>query len=109
MVSTCPRDNVKYPDKLQFDVLIPPASVTVGVKVVAWHNPPPTVAVVSAGHVIAGGMRSTTVTENKQLVLKPATLTAVQFTVVVPSLNVDPLETLHETVGMPSASVAPTL
>ena len=50
-----------------------------------------------------------TVTGNKQLVLKPATLTAVQFTVVVPNLNVDPLEALHETVGMPSASVAPTL
>jgi hypothetical protein len=48
-----------------------------------------------AGQVIAGGCVSLTVTVNEQLAVLPLVSVAVQFTVVVPFGNVEPLAGLQ--------------
>jgi hypothetical protein len=51
------------------------------------------------GQVMAGFSVSLTVTEKLQLAVRPDESVAVQLTVLVPLLNVEPLAGLHTTVG----------
>ena len=61
---------------------------------------------ISAGHEIVGGTVSVMVTEKVQVPVLPLTSVAVTVTIVVPTLNVDPLAGLKMIVLIPQLSVA---
>jgi hypothetical protein len=84
-------------------------SFMVGLKVTTAEQLPGSVlTVMLAGHVIVGGILSTTVTVNEQLAVLPAASLAVQVTVVVPMAKAAPLagaQTAAPTPGQLSVGV----
>src|SRR6185369_2104069 len=88
-------------------VAVPQLSVAVVEKVTLLEQlPPAPFTVMLAGQVMTGFWLSTTVTEKLQLAVLPWPSFTVQFTVVDPRPNDEPLVGVQVTVAVPQLSVA---
>jgi hypothetical protein len=72
---------------------------------VAEQVPAGAFAMMFAGHVTVGGVRSLTVTVKVHVPVLPDASVAVQVTVVVPTGKLDPDAGAHMTVGVPQLSI----
>jgi hypothetical protein len=88
----------------------PQALVIVSVKFTGTHRLVPAETMRSLGHMMLGGSMSRTVTRKEQLLVLPEESVAVQVTVLVPTLKVEPLDGAHTIVTFVSQlSVAVTV
>jgi hypothetical protein len=96
-------------DGIEVETVAEQLSVAVGLKATTAPQLPASVfTVMFEGHVITGNWLSTTVTVNEHVVVLPAASVAVEVTVVVPVLKIEPEAGVVETVAE-QLSVAVTL
>jgi hypothetical protein len=104
-----PIGNVEPLAGVHEKLVTPTSSVAVAEYVTTVPPGPAASTVMSDGTVTTGGVVSTvwlTVTLNEAVLELPAASLAEQWTVVVPSGNVEPLAGVHEKLVTPTASVA---